>query len=142
MNQSQRLRQLAARTGLDGIAEEMRAIADELDTALAAQGEPVARVELITAGGNAGIATRIVEIDVPSRERLRQGTKLYTAPPAPAKPMTDEQVTAAARCLCDEFAADCNVDRDAAWMIHGEEFKESARRALMAAHGIPANGGA
>ena len=123
----------------DESLESIRALTAELEqarAALAAQGEPVARVELITAGGNAGIATRIVEIDVPSRERLRQGTKLYTAPPAPAKPMTDEQVTAAARCLCDEFAADCNVDRDDAWMIHGEEFKESARRALMAAHGI------
>ena len=43
-------------------------------------GEPVARVELITAGGNAGLAIRIVEIDDPLRERLRPGDLLYTRP--------------------------------------------------------------
>lgn len=72
--------------------ERLEAELEQARAALAARGEPVARVELITAGGNAGIATRIVEIDVPSRERLRHGTKLYTAPPAPAKPMTDEEI--------------------------------------------------
>ena len=43
--------------------------------------EPVARVELMTTGGNVGLATRIVEIDDPLRERLRPGTELYTSPP-------------------------------------------------------------
>lgn len=44
--------------------------------------EPVAVVNVLEVGGNAGIATRIVEIDDPMRERLRPGTKLYTEPPA------------------------------------------------------------
>lgn len=48
-------------------------------------GEPVARVELMQAGGNAGLATRIVEIDDPLRERLRPGDLLYTRP-APGVP--------------------------------------------------------
>ena len=39
MTHSQRLRQLADRTGLDGFAEELRAMADELDGA--AQRDPV-----------------------------------------------------------------------------------------------------
>ena len=43
--------------------------------------EPVAKVELMTTGGNAGLATRIVEIDDHLRERLRPGQLLYTAPP-------------------------------------------------------------
>lgn len=43
--------------------------------------EPVAKVELMTAGGNAGLATRIVEIDDHLRERLRPGQLLYTTPP-------------------------------------------------------------
>ena len=43
--------------------------------------EPVARVELMTTGGNVGLATRIVEIYDPLRERLRPGTELYTSPP-------------------------------------------------------------
>lgn len=43
--------------------------------------EPVAKVELMTTGGNAGLATRIVEIDDHLREHLRPGQLLYTAPP-------------------------------------------------------------
>jgi len=43
--------------------------------------EPVAKVELMMTGGNAGLATRIVEIDDRLRERLRPGQLLYTAPP-------------------------------------------------------------
>ena len=43
-------------------------------------GEPVARVELMQTGGNAGLATRIVEIDDPLRERLRPGDLLFTRP--------------------------------------------------------------
>lgn len=48
-------------------------------------GEPVARVELMQTGGNAGLATRIVEIDDPLRERLRPGDSLF-AQPAPVVP--------------------------------------------------------
>ena len=43
--------------------------------------EAVATVEVMMTGGNAGIATRIVEIDDPLRERLLPGTKLYTHTP-------------------------------------------------------------
>ena len=50
--------------------------------------EPVARVELMQTGGNVGLATRIVEIDDPLRERLRPGTELYTSPP----PKSDEPI--------------------------------------------------
>ena len=53
--------------------------------------EPVAKVELMTAGGNAGLATRIVEIDDHLRERLRPGQMLYTAPPQ-RKPLTEEAI--------------------------------------------------
>lgn len=48
-------------------------------------GEPVARVELMQTGGNAGLATRSVEIDDPLRERLRPGDVLYDRP-APGVP--------------------------------------------------------
>ena len=60
---------------------KMRA-AIEAALAAAPQAEPVAKVELMTTGGNAGLATRIVEIDDHLRERLRPGQLLYTAPPA------------------------------------------------------------
>lgn len=45
-----------------------------------AESEPVARVELMQTGGNAGLATRIVEIYDPLRERLLPGDVLYTHP--------------------------------------------------------------
>ena len=45
----------------------------------------MARVELMQTGGNAGLATRIVEIDDPLRERLRPGDLLFTHP-APGVP--------------------------------------------------------
>ncbi len=54
---------------------------DILRAALAQQAEPVAKVELMMTGGNAGLATRIVEIDDHLRERLRPGQLLYTSPP-------------------------------------------------------------
>lgn len=41
-------------------------------------GEPVARVEVMNTGGNAGLATRIVEIYNPHRDALRPGALLYT----------------------------------------------------------------
>jgi hypothetical protein len=50
--------------------------------------EPVAKVELMTTGGNAGLATRIVEIDDHLRERLRPGQLLYTTPPQ-REPLVD-----------------------------------------------------
>ena len=53
--------------------------------------EPVAKVDLMLTGGNAGLATRIVEIDDPLRERLRPGQLLYTAPPQ-RKPLTEEEL--------------------------------------------------
>lgn len=53
--------------------------------------EPVAKVDLMTTGGNAGLATRIVEIDDHLRERLRPGQLLYAAPPQ-RKPLTDGQI--------------------------------------------------
>ena len=63
----------------------------ELEAALTQQAEPVrpaAKVELMMTGGNAGLATRIVEIEDHLRERLRPGQLLYTAPPQrPAKPV-------------------------------------------------------
>lgn len=55
--------------------------------------EPVAEVKLMMTGGNAGIATRIVEIDDPTRERLHPGQMLYTNP-LQRKPwvgLTDEE---------------------------------------------------
>ena len=54
--------------------------------------EPVAKVELMMTGGNAGLATRIVEIDHHLRDRLRPGQLLYTAPPK-RQPLTDEQIS-------------------------------------------------
>ena len=55
--------------------------------------EPVAKVELMTTGGNAGLATRIVEIDDHLRDRLRPGQLLYTAPPQ-RKPLTETEMYA------------------------------------------------
>ena len=46
-----------------------------------AEQEPVAKVQVKTTGGNAGLATQIVEIDDPLRERLQPGQLLYTEPP-------------------------------------------------------------
>ena len=69
---------------------------DALRAALAQQAEPVkpaAKVELMMTGGNAGLATRIVEIDDHLRERLRPGQLLYTAPPQ-RQPLTDGQILA------------------------------------------------
>ena len=67
----------------------------------ALQVEPVAQVELITAGGNAGIATRIVEIDSPYRERLLPGTKLYTHL-SPRASVLDEREAFEAEMRCEE----------------------------------------
>ena len=57
--------------------------------------EPVAKVELMMTGGNAGLATRIVEIDDHLRERLRPGQLLYTAPPQRTMvPLTEKEMYA------------------------------------------------
>jgi hypothetical protein len=85
------------RAGL--LPTEIEEIADAitaLRAALARQAEPVqepaAKVELMMTGGNAGLATRIVEIDHHLRDRLRPGQLLYTAPPK-RQPLTDEQIS-------------------------------------------------
>lgn len=77
---------------LDGVEDELEAIdaAEELRTAIQqAESEPVvepsARVELMKTGGNAGLSTRIIELDIATRERLRPGDLLYTHP-APGVP--------------------------------------------------------
>lgn len=48
-------------------------------------GEPRARVELAKTGGNVGLATRIIELDIATLERLLPGDLLYTHP-APGVP--------------------------------------------------------
>lgn len=53
--------------------------------------EPVAKVDLMTTGGNAGLATRIVEIYDHLRDRLRPGQLLYAAPPQ-RQPLTDDEI--------------------------------------------------
>lgn len=69
-----------------GIAQDLDWAATELRAALEQPAvEPVAEVVYLERGGNAGIATRIVEIDDPRRERLQAGTKLFTAP-SPQQP--------------------------------------------------------
>ena len=60
---------------------------------------------------------------------------LYTSPPA-SKPLTDEQVTAAARVLNDRQAQACGVDKDDQWKFYSDDFKADARAMLEAAHGI------
>lgn len=65
-------------------------------------GEPRARVELIKTGGNAGLSTRIIELDIATRERLRPGDLLYTHP-APGVPdsLKDHQIAALVNSLRD-----------------------------------------
>ena len=84
--------------------------------------EPVAKVELMMTGGNAGLATRIVEIDDHLRERLRPGQLLYTAPPQ-RKPLSEEEIQAA---------------WDSVDMRHprGNETRIAFARAVERAHGI------
>ena len=77
---AQRLRSLAARTALDGIAEEMRAIADEL--AQQAQ-EPVAWLYVDTVG------ERYLCFSRPTGGGAI--TNLYATPPAPQPAPVDER---------------------------------------------------
>lgn len=88
----------------------------------AAQQKPVALVKVLEAGGNAGIATRIVEIDDPMRERLQPGTKLYAAPNPARQPLTDEQILSIVR------VAPALGTAEAEWL--------HVARAIEAAHGI------
>ena len=68
------------RSDIDKAIETLRDALSQQPATPEPVGEPVARVELMTTGGNAGLATRIVEIDDPLRERLRPGNLLYTRP--------------------------------------------------------------
>lgn len=63
-------------------------------------GEPRARVELMKTGGNAGLSTRIIELDIATRERLRPGDLLYTHP-APGVP--DAAIDSAIYNQCPDF---------------------------------------
>lgn len=58
-----------------------------------------------------------------------------TSPPA-SKPLTDEQITAGARALCQQMAEACNVDAGDQWQLYADTFKEDAKAVLEAAHGI------
>lgn len=68
----------------EGVDAELAAMAAEAKTDEPV-GEPRARVELAKTGGNAGLSTRIIELDIATRERLRPGDLLYTRP-APGVP--------------------------------------------------------
>ena len=69
-------------------------------------GEPRARVELMKTGGNAGLSTRIIELDIATRERLRPGDLLYTHP---APGVTDDVARDAERY---RFIRDAGVSDD------------------------------
>ena len=88
--------------------------------------EPVAKVELMTSGGNAGLATRIVEIDDHLRERLRPGQLLYAAPPQ-RKPLTEEEII--------------NIGKAARAVEGSHILPVTFARAIERAHGIGGNGG-
>ena len=81
---AQRLRSLAARTALDGIAEEMRAIADELVLAQQAQ-EPVG----VVCGHESSYHRS--QLSVSLLRFVKPGAKLYTTPPAPQPAPVDER---------------------------------------------------
>lgn len=84
--------------------------------------EPVAKVELMTTGGNAGLATRIVEIDDHLRERLRPGQMLYTHPPQ-RQPLTEYEAWEIWDALADRGKK-------------GEDIVHAFARAIERAHGI------
>jgi hypothetical protein len=68
----------------EGVDAELAAMAAKIKTDEPVV-EPSARVELMKTGGNAGLSTRIIELDIATRERLRPGDLLYTHP-APGVP--------------------------------------------------------
>ena len=65
---------------------------------------------------------------------------VYTTPPAPAQPLTDEQVLAGARVLNNRMAEQCGVDADDQWTLYADDFKADARAMLEAAHGVTKGG--
>ena len=87
------------------------------------QVEPVAKVELMTTGGNAGLATRIVEIDDHLRERLRPGQMLYTHPAPQRQPLTEYEAWEIWDALADRGKK-------------GEDIVHAFARAIERAHGI------
>lgn len=87
------------------------------------QVEPVAKVELMTTGGNAGLATRIVEIDDHLRERLRPGQMLYTHPAPQRQPLTQEEAWDMWDALADRGKK-------------GEDIVHAFARAVEKRHGI------
>lgn len=91
--------------------EALRAAVERLVAAPAPA--PVAEVVLNERGGNAGIATRIVEIYDPTREPLLPGTKLYAHPAAPAPaPDVEEIMRQLGKPMwiaCDTDGADFDV---------------------------------
>ena len=109
---------------MDGrVYEDAARLRDVLQAALRAapaqQDEPVAKVELMMTGGNAGLATRIVEIEDHLRERLRPGQLLYTAPPQrKLVPLTEEEIYhATGHCGVSKYTA-INITR-AVEQAHG-----------------------
>lgn len=71
-------------------------------------GEPRARVELMKTGGNAGLSTRIIELDIATRERLRPGDLLYTHP-APSVPMAKAWAEGYRQGIEDERISEANI---------------------------------
>ena len=69
----------AARKHSNAVQAFARAVLAKWGTPAGA-GEPVAEVQTMMQGGNAGIATVIREIYNPHRDPLPPGTKLYTTP--------------------------------------------------------------
>ena len=119
----------ATRFMSDSDYKKLNQAIEELRAALAEPVEPVAKVELMMTGGNAGLATRIVEIDDHLRERLRPGQLLYTAPP-PRKPLTQEEIPALA-----EQVLKLSVYYDV-WALLGTDGLVALVRAVEAKHGI------
>ena len=61
----------------------------------------MARVELMQTGGNVGLATRIVEIDDPLRERLRPEPNSTPPPPNSNEARDAERLLIAAQAVVD-----------------------------------------
>ena len=90
---------------VNSAADELRRLHAELEqarAALAAQGEPVGEVFTMEALGTPGKPFCHVLLNRP----LPTGTKLYTAPPAPAKPMDLEAAWSATPVDSDWEAVD------------------------------------
>lgn len=93
--------------------------------------EPVAEVKLMMTGGNAGLATRIVEIDDPMRERLRPGDKLFTTPQPQRKPQRKPLRSEEVYEICRR-----TLPKTVAGMSFVPEWAIPLARAIEAAHGI------